>query len=433
MGFTTEAVAKNKRLLSDGQNRAWDVWDRPPPSLPGVTAAFHLFFPTSELAVRPNQRPVDQWQHVIFIEPAPRGQMVNVTLFITAGDPELRAEHGPSCRLASLSITQGRCAQLVAYGAPEADIHDVIRRGVSEARARALSSHIDLPPETYGYFLGKRDDGSRYIVGARVFSLDHQINRGNAPTENAVTFTNRVQAHSTRMLQSANDLLRECKLTEIEYGMLDPKILTFLLLCRTIKNYEAVILLVERQMVVEARTLARCCCENMFLAGGLHDKGREFADLMKQDDDAGKKHRLKFARTTKEIFESLEPEVQQQIEKALESAEKPKMLSPKSASSVGVFKTAYLAHSKFSGDAAHATLTALARYWHRTEEKAVEFHPYPEPSRAELDQTLLFASMAVLGLLGTVNEMFGGLPTGASLIALRDEHQALQNEEGGNG
>jgi len=245
-----------------------------------------------------------------------------------------------------------------------------------------------------------------------------------------VTFTDRVEVYTNRLLQTAKLLIGNCRLTVTENGLLDPKILAFLLLCRTITNYEGVILLVKSRLVVEARTLARCCCENMFLVAGLQEQGRAFADQMREDDEAGRQQRLKFARSNDEIFGSLEPEMQQAVISALEGKKKSGLLSPKAASQVGVFKNAYLAHSTFSGDAAHASLTALARYWTRNEDKTVEFNVRPEARQEELNQTLLFTGMAVLGVLGTVDDMFGALPVGKSLPGLRDELQALQDEEG---
>lgn len=56
MGFTTEAVVKTRNLFPTDQNRAWEVWDEPPVSLPNTVIAFRLLFPPSELAVRPEQR-----------------------------------------------------------------------------------------------------------------------------------------------------------------------------------------------------------------------------------------------------------------------------------------------------------------------------------------------------------------------------------------
>jgi hypothetical protein len=110
----------------------------------------------------------------------------------------------------------------------------------------------------------------------------------------------------------------------------------------------------KQRRIVEARILARCCFENAFLVAGLREQGRAFADRMKEDDDAGRKNRLKFARDSDAIFESLEPEMQQAVDTALSGLERSNLL--KSAP----FKELYLAYSQFSGDAAHPTLAALA-------------------------------------------------------------------------
>ena len=102
MGFTTEAVARAGALVATGGNRAWDIWDEPPPSLPGTAVAFRLFFATSELAVRPEQRTPREWKDVIFVEAGPPGKLTILSLFITVGDPVLtggqcRRQSGP-CR-----------------------------------------------------------------------------------------------------------------------------------------------------------------------------------------------------------------------------------------------------------------------------------------------------------------------------------------------
>jgi hypothetical protein len=173
MGFTTEAVGKSSHLLSSDENRAWEVWDKPAETLPGLIIALHLVFPTSELAVRPDLRRLPEWKGVVFIEAAPPGTgvLVLVTLFVTTGDPDLRPSGGgPSFRLASLDIGENRRAQLVAYAAPEANIPKIIADCVAEARKKAGSEGIELPKEAYGYFFGRRDDGSRFLVGALVGS-----------------------------------------------------------------------------------------------------------------------------------------------------------------------------------------------------------------------------------------------------------------------
>jgi len=166
MGFTTQALDKHRRLLPTDQNRAWEVWDRPPPILPNTVIAFRLIFPSSELGVRPEQRKPEEWARVVYIEAPPQGKVTVVTLFITAEDVLLTHESEPSFCLASLEIGDGQRAQLIAHGDPEGDLPDLIRRSTAEARKHAESKGVEISPETYGYFLGRQENGSRFIFGA---------------------------------------------------------------------------------------------------------------------------------------------------------------------------------------------------------------------------------------------------------------------------
>lgn len=168
MGFTTEAIAKNPKLLSCDQDRAWEVWDRPPETLPNTVVALRLIFPTSELAVREEQRKPSEWEKVVHVEAAPPGKVTIITLFITHGDMALKHESEPSFRLASLKIGNGYYVQVVAHSDPEGDLPNLIGRSVSEARQLAESAGIEVPEGGYGYFFGNRDDGSRFLLGARL-------------------------------------------------------------------------------------------------------------------------------------------------------------------------------------------------------------------------------------------------------------------------
>lgn len=168
MGFTTEALAKNTDLIPRDENRAWEVWNKPPASLPNTVTAFRLFFPTSELAVRAEQRVTKDWKDVVYIEAAPLGKLTAVTLFVTLGETTIRHESEPSFCLASLDIGNNRRAQLIAHGDPEGSIPTVIERGVDEARKLVESNGVQIPNEAYGYFFGHQNDGCRFIVGARI-------------------------------------------------------------------------------------------------------------------------------------------------------------------------------------------------------------------------------------------------------------------------
>jgi hypothetical protein len=246
---------------------------------------------------------------------------------------------------------------------------------------------------------------------------------------NPMSITARISAVSDRLVRATKEIVAQCKLRVTEHGLLDPNVLAYLLLCRTYTNFVATVSLTKQRLVVEARTMARCCFENAFLVAGLREQGRVFSDRMKEDDEAGRKLRLQFARNSEAIFDSLEPDMQQAVDAALSGIERPTFLTPKGAAKIGAFKELYLAYSQFSGDAAHPTLTALARYWQRDENNEIDIIAGPEAKQGELDQTLLFASMAVLGILGTIDEMFGHLPAGKVLQSISDEMKSIQDAE----
>ena len=167
MGFTTEAISKNPQLLPSDKNRAWDVWDEPPTSLPDSVVAFKLIFPTAELAVRPEQRTAKLWERVLYIESAPPGKVTIITLFVTKGAPTLKHESEPSFCLASFAIGDKRHAQLIAHTDTSDCLDDFVEKGVVKARKQAELAGVRVPREGYFYLFGQCDNGCRFIIGAR--------------------------------------------------------------------------------------------------------------------------------------------------------------------------------------------------------------------------------------------------------------------------
>lgn len=249
------------------------------------------------------------------------------------------------------------------------------------------------------------------------------------------TYSEELYPVCERLTGTALEIISGCELTVTEHGMVDPKILSLTLLCRTIANFRAVILLIKQRMVVEARVLTRCCYENMYMVGGLHAEGLAFAERMKEDDRAGRSGRLKFAFQSDAIFESLDPEMQKELRERNETLRKaPKLdfLQPKAASHVSAFKETYVVYSQFSGDAAHPTITALARHWAPGESgKTGFFDVQPEATEDELDETLLFACIALLGIMVVVNEMVGFTEAGKTLPEINHQLQVLQDQKWG--
>ena len=49
LAFTSEYVSKGSAVVSPSQDRAIDKWERPPEFMPGVTKAFEIVIPGSEV------------------------------------------------------------------------------------------------------------------------------------------------------------------------------------------------------------------------------------------------------------------------------------------------------------------------------------------------------------------------------------------------
>lgn len=67
-----------------------------------------------------------------------------------------------------------------------------------------------------------------------------------------------------------------------------------LLLIRTLSNFQGGLLMAERGMVVEARTLFRCCFENAFWLGALLKDGDKFISDIMGDEVASTKSKARW-------------------------------------------------------------------------------------------------------------------------------------------
>jgi hypothetical protein len=82
--------------------------------------------------------------------------------------------------------------------------------------------------------------------------------------------------------------------TEPEAGAADPQIVAVLLLVRTLSNFRGALILLRADRIVEARTLTRCCFENLFTIAPLSEGGQSFVLEMGEDHKASRKARAEF-------------------------------------------------------------------------------------------------------------------------------------------
>ena len=151
-------------------------------------------------------------------------------------------------------------------------------------------------------------------------------------------------------------LYGEADLIESELGAADPKVIALTLLCRTMSHVEGVVAMIDRGLIVEARTLTRCCYESLIWIDGLAKESVEFVKKITDNDYAYKKLRgkvlLEWAakQDTKPAFEE---KLQAYLEEIKTTQPKAKPISFKTTADAGVLKDAYVIYGQLSSDAAH--------------------------------------------------------------------------------
>ena len=250
----------------------------------------------------------------------------------------------------------------------------------------------------------------------------------------APTYREKLYPVCAQLRQTAIGIISQSNLRITEEGMFHPNVLALSLLSRTLSNFQALIALTKERLPVEARVIARCCFENLFMVGGLYTEGKDFADRMKEDDKRGRRGRIRFSFENENIFESLSSEMQEAVKQRHEenkAAPKVSFLKPKDASELGAFKDMYVIYSQFSGDAAHPTITALARHWGPASQEAVYLEVEPNVDENQLDETLHLGCLAMISMMVVVNEMVGYTDAGKSLLEINHTLKTLQAEKWG--
>lgn len=153
---------------------------------------------------------------------------------------------------------------------------------------------------------------------------------------------------------------------QIGEGITLQHLLTVLLLIRTLSNFQGGLLMAERGMVVEARTLFRCCFENAFWLGALlKDADNFIADIM-GDEVASLKSKARWIMRDPSRLDFSGPNAPARLKARLEEMErehgKVKAQGLEDAANRGSLSDGYLYYKVLSGDAAHPSVSAMSRY-----------------------------------------------------------------------
>lgn len=212
----------------------------------------------------------------------------------------------------------------------------------------------------------------------------------------------------------------------------NPKVIALALLSRTLANLKGAIGMLREGLVVEARTLTRCVCENFICVGGLAAQGSKFVADLVADEAAHRRRQGKIVLQRSDVdLDDTGEKLRKYLDELLRRHTDARPLNLRAVADASAAKDAYLHFSVLSSDSAHVSGRSLNRHLAREVEGDTVFlrvNVAPEPDPAELLRTLGWLCSMALGVCVGANEVLGGTPVGVTLLSLSDEFQTLTGE-----
>jgi hypothetical protein len=215
-------------------------------------------------------------------------------------------------------------------------------------------------------------------------------------------------------------------------GSADPKVVAATLLIRTTSNFKGAMVLARQGMIVETRTLTRCCVENLLWLGRLAAEGDSFVKEMGLDEARSRQKRAKFILDMPlPVEEATETRLKETYENLSTQWPKAKFLNPKGVAEGGQIESIYLQYSQLSADAAHPSLTALCRYLLHEEGTSMRgIDVCPVPRSGEMASTVHIACIALISACVAFNQIVGPTIPGRAINGIVDEFDALKQATG---
>jgi hypothetical protein len=238
-------------------------------------------------------------------------------------------------------------------------------------------------------------------------------------------------AFGDKLLNVCEAVFQQANFADQDKQFSDTKVVAVALLCRTVNNYAGARLMIENDFIVEARTLVRCCYENLFWIGGLTGKGTDFIKQMIDDDTASRLKRgselLEWAKEQRSSV-GFEGTLTAFLDDLKKNNSNPSIISHKGAADAGGLRDGYIVYRVLSTDAAHPSATSLSRHMQDSDDSVSPERTFlgtPLVQIDEVDETLEFACSALLAVCVGANQLLGGTQAGKSLHELFDEFKKL--------
>ncbi|MEO6382344.1 MAG: DUF5677 domain-containing protein [Nitrobacter sp.] len=236
-------------------------------------------------------------------------------------------------------------------------------------------------------------------------------------------------AFSEKLLGIAIDTVGSANVQLSKLGARDPKIVSLALLCRTISNFKGAVTMAREGLVIEARTLTRCCYENLIWAAALNERGYEFVTDMLNDDAASRKTvgqiTLKLTSRAGGDSEAGDAKLLRDLirESDLRFPARKKLRVDETAVGSAV-ELVYATFGHLSLEAAYPTVTALGRHLLSEIEgdtRHLVVQVVPEVPEGDLVRTIWWSCEALLGVTVASNEIVGGIQMSESIRQAMDE------------
>jgi hypothetical protein len=241
--------------------------------------------------------------------------------------------------------------------------------------------------------------------------------------------TSKAVDYAERLMNVAIDVPAASKVELDTTWAKNPKVIALAILCRTISNFRASVLLAQQRQVMEARAIVRILYENMLWIGALRERGAAFVKDMIDDEMFNRQSLAQVTLwiTGKHGGDMASPDVLKLrtiVTDIRRQFPGPKKLNAKSVASEGALELAYAMYCGLSLDAVHCSVMALGKHLEGEMidgKRELTVSVEARTSEREQRSSILHACRALMGVAMGTNELLGFGPQSSALEALTSE------------